>query len=218
MVVVDGGGREWWWWWWVGGVEGGGRRRTQDGGQYSDGPKLCSVRVRSSARTAGRNAPARQVISVHVVFAGGPRPRDYEAEALTIRRPADVMTRARCGPGTVPKLCMQKLVAYEPRRAVPAESKSSGHETFLTTTHLHRRSPWALPERHARLRALRRRQRALLVHLLQLHQVVLSKTRVFPKDTTRPLYAKLQSEHSLTRDTQWVGGTHKRHQALHNTW
>ena len=37
------------------------------------------------------------------------------------------------------------------------------------------------------------------------------RPELFPKDTTRPLYAKPQSEHSLTRDTQWVGGSHKRH-------
>ena len=33
------------------------------------------------------------------------------------------------------------------------------------------------------------------------------RPELFPKDTTRPLYAKPQSEHSLTRDTQWVGGS-----------
>ena len=51
-----------------------------------------------------------------------------------------------------------------------------------------------------------------------LHRTVTVGTRLFcqrpelfPKDTTRPLYAKPQSEHSLTRDTQWVGGSHKRH-------
>ena len=33
------------------------------------------------------------------------------------------------------------------------------------------------------------------------------RPELFSKDTTRPLYAKPQSEHSLTRDTQWVGGS-----------
>ena len=37
------------------------------------------------------------------------------------------------------------------------------------------------------------------------------RPELFPKDTTRPLYAKPQSEHSLTRDTQWVGGSQNQH-------
>ena len=57
--------------------------------------RSASQRRAPCTGNAGRNAPARQVVSVHVV---DPRPRDYEAEldsaALTIRRPADVMTRA----------------------------------------------------------------------------------------------------------------------------
>ena len=40
------------------------------------------------------------------------------------------------------------------------------------------------------------------------------RPELFPKDTTIPLYAKPQSEHSLTRDTQWVSGSDNQHRTV----